>query len=178
MEASRDRWDKRRSPLLSHCPARGETTRVFVEVDPGGIAAYDTIIVILYRSRRLSRLFVTLVFLGVGSLPRLALCVGPEHWAIELADSACCRPISANGTMILGQDGGSCAGDCVDTALGVGVATPARDHAHQIVPAHVLALAPPVNVPVLHLGSCRIHPRPPRAAELSPRYLLTTVNLC
>lgn len=132
----------------------------------------------LPHSRRFSHLFVTLIFLAVGSLPRLALCVGPRHCVIELADSACCRPISAKGTMLLGQDGGSCAGDCVDTPLGVAVATPSRVDAHQIVPAQLLVLAPFVPVPLLPLGSCLIHSSPPQAFELPPRHLLTTVNIC
>lgn len=131
-----------------------------------------------HHRNRLPHFFVTVILLGVGWLPRVVLCVAPGHCVIEMAESTCCRPISATGTMMFGQDGGSCAGDCVDTPLGADVATPVRDDAHQIVPAQLAVLAPSINVPLLDLGGCRIPAQPPRASELSPRYLRTTVNLC
>jgi len=128
--------------------------------------------------RSVSRLFVALVFLGVGSLQSLALCIGPEHWDIELAGAACCRPTSANQTTMLGRDGGSCAGDCVDTPLGVGVATSVRDYVHQMAPAQAAVVASSMNVPLPRPGCGQIRSRAPRPSELSPRYLRTTVNLC
>lgn len=128
---------------------------------------------------RLPYFFATLIFLGVGSLPRLALCVGPGgHWAFELMGSACCGPTSASRASSLIEVGDTdCARDCTDTPLGIGLATPAPDGVHQLVPA--ASVAPPfVNAAFQNFVSLRSNFRSARPPELSPRHLRTTVDLC
>jgi hypothetical protein len=132
------------------------------------------------RTRWLSHVLVTAIFLGIGSLPPLALCIGPSgHRAIEPVSTLCCHQApSSSAAESAHVPTGRCAEECTDTPLGIGPALTAAGGTNRATPAMPLALAPVITDAAVGLAGGRIQPAPAFPAERSPRQVRTRVNLC
>lgn len=121
------------------------------------------------------RLVLSLILLGVGSAPRLALCLGSDgHRAIESLDATCCRPGPASSADMTDP----CARSCQDLPLSVavGIRAPERGGLTLELPATVV----PGDVPCA-TGWTGMSSRPSNVSTassgLAPR-VRSTMLLC